>query len=365
MIPYLLLFIVVFPVVVNVFVLIITNTTAFQKQSIKGEGRPQVSVLIAARNEEDNIRRCIESLLLLDYPIAALEILVGDDASEDNTFQIVSDFAKSHSHIQVFKINGAMGNQKGKASVLAQLAHRATGDYFFFTDADIAVPRNWVRGLLGGFSNHVGIVCGVTGVSGSSYWSRFQNMDWIIGLGMIKALEDLGISAAVIGNNMAVSRAAYQAVGGYENIPFSITEDFELLKQVKLKGFTSKQLFMHNVLAHSLPEQTVLGILHQRKRWMRGAVQLPFFIVFILLTQAISFFAVGLLIVLAPLPGIIMWGLKLITQALLAYFLLRKLKQKESLFTLFLYDFYAAVLSLSLLCFYMLPTRIIWKGRKY
>ncbi len=62
---------------------------------IAGDDLPVVSILVAARNEEQNIIRCLQALTELDYPAYKLEILVGNDASEDKTRELVAAFAMS------------------------------------------------------------------------------------------------------------------------------------------------------------------------------------------------------------------------------------------------------------------------------
>ena len=328
------------------------------------EKLPKISVLVAARNEEKHISSCINALLDLKYPSRLVEILVGDDGSSDNTYALINEY-ESKGNIRVFKITERFSTQKGKADVLARLAHHATGEYFFFTDADVVVPESWIEGMLGGFKEGVGMVSGVTGIREEGMWAYFQRLDWIFALGLVKVINNLGYSATALGNNMAVSREAYYAVGGYENIPFSVTEDFELLKQIKRKGYKGGQLYNKEVLAQSAPEPGWKRLLHQRKRWMKGAVQLPFVIVAVLAIQAVFFPVLCVFLFLDPFSGIALLLIKITGQSLFVVFALRKVKEKPKLIALFLYEFYSATLSLFLLGFYFLPIRISWKGRRY
>lgn len=326
---------------------------------------PFVSVLVAVRNEEKNVQRCMEALTALNYPKDRLEILIGDDDSLDNTFDLLSEYVAKYNHVFLSRIKENLPGQKGKANVLAQLSKNAKGDYLFFTDADIKVPCNWIEEMLNGFQDNIGLVSGVTAIEGESYSARFQLLDWIFALGMVKVVNQLGYSVTAIGNNMAIRRAAYDAVGGYENIPFSITEDLEMLKQIRKKGFLGNQLFSEKVLAWSMPEQGFKNLLRQRKRWMKGALQLPRGMVAILFFQAL-FFPLFLLLLLLNLNlALSIWILKILLQSAFINYSLSRLEKNEKLIHLILYELYSVALSLSLLVYFFLPAPVVWKDRKY
>lgn len=326
---------------------------------------PQVSILVAARNEEANIAKCIKCLIALQYPKSLVEIIIGDDGSEDDTYAIASGFISQHPGIKVYKISKKLPGQKGKANVLAQLADKASGEFLFFTDADICVPPNWIEGMLSGFAPKVGLVSGVTAISGDGFWERFQCIDWLFALSMVKVLNNIGFSATALGNNMVVRREAYDAVGGYAAVPFSVTEDFELLKQIKKKGFEGNQLFQQNTLAWSAAEPSMRRLLHQRKRWMKGALELPWPIVAILGAQALFFPSLIWALFAEPALGLFALGAKWLMQSVFIAYAMSKVGHKQNPIVLGLYECYSTILSLLLLVFYFLPISIDWKGRKY
>ncbi len=326
---------------------------------------PFVSVIVAARNEEKNILRCLNALVALDYPKEKIEILVGDDDSGDKTFELITDFAAQHQNIHVTRITESFPGQKAKANVLAQLCKKAKGEFLFFTDADIQVPYSWIEEMLAGFSPNTGLVSGITIIEGESLFFRCQAVDWIFALGMVKVVNQLGYAATAIGNNMAISKEAYDAVGGYASLPFSITEDLEILKHIKRKGYEAKQLFSEKVLARSMPEPKIINLLKQRKRWMKGAVQLPWGMVAILFLQALFFPLFLLLLVLNFKLAIAIWAAKILVQSAFINYSLSQIEKNEKLIHLIIYEIYAVALSLSLLVYFFLPTPVVWKDRKY
>ena len=237
---------------------------------------PRVSILIAARNEEVALPRCLASVRALAYPAQLLEVLVGDDASTDRTRAVAEAAMQGfEGSFQVFTITDTLGQARGKANVLAQLTHQATTDYFLLTDADIALPATWVPAMLAHAAPRVGTVTGLTVVQGPSLMAQLQGIDWLLALGAIQVATDSGQPMTAMGNNMLVTRAAYRATGGYEALPATIIEDFALFKAVNAQGYGFRQLFEPAVRAASLPAGTWAALLQQRRRWARGVAALP------------------------------------------------------------------------------------------
>jgi cellulose synthase/poly-beta-1,6-N-acetylglucosamine synthase-like glycosyltransferase len=105
---------------------------------------PNVSIVIAAHNEELVIGRRIENLLALDYPVERLQILIGSDGSTDRTSEIVRLY-RPRIAFHDFAL------QRGKAQVLNDLVPLARGKYVVFTDANTFFEPSAVKELIRGF----------------------------------------------------------------------------------------------------------------------------------------------------------------------------------------------------------------------
>ncbi len=332
------------------------------KTSIKTfREEPLVSILIAARNEEHNIETCLNSLLQLNYPIDKIQILVGDDNSSDRTFEVAEKVLRHFSNSKIISITENVAHQKGKANVLAQLAHYATGEYLFITDADMLLPKNWITNMLAGLNEGVGIVTGVTHPADH----KWQSLDWLFALGIVKVMHDHRRPVTAMGNNMMITREAYDAVGGYEGIPFSVTEDFELFRQTLYKGYRAIQLYDKSVLGETKPVSDFFKLLQQRKRWMIGAVRLHWSIVSILFIQALYFPLIILALVLNTKLASLFIILKILIQTIFIKRCINKLNIKYSYLSLIVFEFYSWGLGLASSLYYLLPVGVSWKGRKY
>ena len=328
---------------------------------------PRVSILIAARNEEAAIARCLHAIRQLEYPAHLLEVLLGDDASTDATAAAATEAMQGFKGtFRILPIRENLGTARGKANVLAHLTRAATTNYFLITDADIAVPRTWVQGLLAHAQPGIGTVTGLTLVQGPRLFDRLQGLDWLISLGLVQVVSDLGRPVTAMGNNMLVTRAAYQATGGYEALPFSVTEDFELFRATLRHGFGYRILFRPEVLAESLPMPTVGALLHQRRRWTRGVESLPWWLKGGLLYYAGFYPALLALWWLAgPLPAAAVLLAKMLLQGVLAALCFRRAGRRAPLGLLPLFELYTPALTAALAIFRLLPLSFDWKGRKY
>jgi 1,2-diacylglycerol 3-beta-glucosyltransferase len=328
----------------------------------------KITIWIAARNEEDNIINCLRSIENIDYPVESLQILIGNDQSTDRTVSLVQEFVKDKFHFQLIDIQKVINSQRGKANVLANLYEHSTGKYFLICDADVIVNPIWVKGMIANFENdsNMGHQVGITSIKGDDIWAKFQSIDWLHALTLLKIAADLKIPLTGLGNNSAVTREAYQATGGYAKIPFSITEDFALFHEVVKKRFGFKNTINQDVFNQTLPMITLKEFLHQRKRWMVGALQCPWWIVFLLFLNALF---LPILIIIGfifswKLAGII-WFLKWLNQTITVLPTIIKLRQFQLIKHLFLYELYANCWQMTMIFFYFSPVKVDWKGRIY
>ncbi|MDB5243304.1 MAG: glycosyl transferase family 2, partial [Spirosoma sp.] len=177
--------------------------------------------------------------------------------------------------------------------------------------------------------------------------------------------SSFGVPVTAMGNNMAVSRDAYEAVGGYESLPFSVVEDYTLFQAIAKRGFRFHNVLNEAVLARTRPVDTLWAFLNQRKRWMRGATNLPLWMVAALYMQ---YLAVPLLLLLGwfiPVLAVCLYILKLFVQTLIISLGLGRLRQTRLWPYALLFEGYQLILGPLSVLYYLAPTKINWKGRTY
>lgn len=333
---------------------------------------PTVSILVACRNEEQNIEQCIQSLIELNYPKDKLKIIIGNDQSEDNTLKIAKQYAREYSFIQVFDVQEDSTGLKAKARVMAQLDKHAIGDYYLVTDADVRVEPNWILGLLSNMNDKIGVASGTTMVRSNGLGGLFQEIDWAYFMGLLNVISYSGVPATAVGNNMIIRKEAYWQTGGYSKIRFSITEDYKLYKEVCDKGWKWNNIMNKDVLGYSEKTNGFIPLLHQRKRWLSGGKELPwywwilfgvyggyYFMFILLVVLFIIGYPINNYLLLIPF---IKWGLQSIQISKIYNHLSQKV---PNIFQLLIYEFYLTLVTISTAIFFVLPVKTNWKDRMY
>jgi glycosyltransferase involved in cell wall biosynthesis len=100
------------------------------------------SVIIAARNEEQKITRCLEAIAGQNYPADLFEVIIVNDHSTDLTEKVVGDFIAQHPLLSV-RLLDAVG--EGKKRAITEGIHVATGRLILVTDADCQMSEGWIR----------------------------------------------------------------------------------------------------------------------------------------------------------------------------------------------------------------------------
>jgi cellulose synthase/poly-beta-1,6-N-acetylglucosamine synthase-like glycosyltransferase len=324
---------------------------------------PFLSILVAARNEEANLSRCLAALTQVDYPHDRYEILVGNDDSEDQTLAIMHEWQQQFPQlIRVWDLRQPQGaGPVGKAGILASLAQVAKGDLFLMADADMAPQKDWCKAMVRAQAGRHAIVTGFTLVEGGG----FQMVDWTFAQVILKVLSDMDRPITSMGNNMLVTKAAYSQVGGYETIPFSITEDFALFRAIYISGGTHFHAFERGGCSVTLPISSFKGLILQRTRWLHGALQAPFWTVFGLGLQALWYPTILALLCFNLGLGLCLLALKMVIQALLVMITTIKVRAKVRPYALIFFEFYSLVLSITTVFSYFVTRKTQWKGRTY
>ncbi|MFD2033371.1 glycosyltransferase [Belliella marina] len=352
----------------NLFLVILIKTNFRNYSKPKGEELPSISIVISCRNEAKNLPACLQALAALDYPEDKLQVILGDDNSSDQTAELLKSWVEERPYAIFYSVAENDGSKKinGKANALSQLIQEASGSLLLFTDADCIVPKTWAAEMVTTAMNTgAGFVTGITYIEHKDSFSVLQDIDWTFTLGMIKVLSDIGFSVTSMGNNMLIPTKAYAAVGGFEGIPFSLTEDFEIATAIQKQGYVGfHQVGVANLI-QTKGQPDFAKLLEQRKRWMQGAMKLPFVVKMLLALQALFLPLVLLLIYNYIVLGWLFWLAKFSLQSYFIFAMKRQMGQKIKPVYFVLFEIYFQFTAWATILYYFWPSKTAWKGRKY
>jgi transmembrane glycosyl transferase len=143
------------------FSAIIANNRKSKRNNLPAHSSPTppVSVIICARNEEDNLREFLPKVLEQDYP--DFEVIVVNDASEDNTSQVLDDFAKLYPHLYVTNMPNDINIISRKKLAVTVGVKAAKNELLLMTDADCyPASKDWIRSMVSNVTDGIEFVVG-------------------------------------------------------------------------------------------------------------------------------------------------------------------------------------------------------------
>jgi len=214
---------------------------------------PRVSIIVPARDEQEQIESGLRSLVQLDWP--NYEVIAIDDRSTDRTPQIMEHVAREHDtqhHLKIIRIGELPDGWLGKPHAMWTAAQQATGDYLLFTDADIVFhPESLRRAMAYAIETDADhLVVFPTHVD----WSFSKkvmlagfNVLFVFGHRPWKTADPDSRDHIGVGAFNLVKRSAYEKIGTFEALKMEIIEDMRLGKLIK-----DARLKQRNVLGKDL-----------------------------------------------------------------------------------------------------------------
>jgi 1,2-diacylglycerol 3-beta-glucosyltransferase len=328
---------------------------------------PTISIIVAARNEEENILTCLESLNKLIYPENKIDIIIVDDTSADNTLNIVSNFIHGKKRFRVvYMQENEDAKLKGKVRAMAEGIKISTGEIILTTDADCVVSPLWAKTIASYYFEDVGVVNGFTSQTASSAFSGMQAIDFIYLLFIASGTINLGKPLSCIGNNMSFRKKAYEETGGFENLPFSVTEDYLLLNSIqKLGKYRVIYPLNKDSLVISKPASSLKELFNQKKRWAVGGIDTPPLGIGLMLWS----FLTNLFLLLTPFFFSAVWLYLLIFKVSIDFFVLVPIHQRlglqKNLKYFLMFEFYYIIYVLLLPFLVLFSKKVKWKDRVY
>ena len=335
------------------------------------ESLPQVSLVIAIRNEQTNLAALFAHLRQLNYP--ALEVLLVDDQSEDESLALMQQAA-----VQAQAVGGhwrvlqSVGSGK-KAAISTALAV-AKGELIVTTDADCGFSPEWIDLLVAPFSDqNIQLVAGpvMTTAHPNYFFSAFQQVEWTSILLVTRLSFSTGIPFMCSAANMTYRKSAFEQVNGYAgNGQFLSGDDEFLLKKIlHTYGKTAvKYLHQPQLLVTTQPQSNWTSFLAQRARWASKwrRHDLGHLIIAALPALLLLLFLVSPLLLLLGKPGLQvflgLWALKISIEYLVVASVLKRFNVPLSLLAMAAtscsHPFYALATALT-----MGNKNWKWKGR--
>ncbi len=200
---------------------------------------PLISVCIPARNEEQNIRHCVEAVLVQDYP--NIEVIVLDDRSTDATPEILRQLAARNDKLKMTNGSDLPLGWAGKPHALFQASAAARGQWLCFVDADTFLKPNCLSACYAkAIETKADLFTTMNQQILGSFWEKVV-MPLVmtalsVGFSPRKVNNPAKRDAVSNGQFILIKRNIYDAIGGHEHVKDQIVEDKAIAEQVKWNG---------------------------------------------------------------------------------------------------------------------------------
>jgi biofilm PGA synthesis N-glycosyltransferase PgaC len=230
----------------------------------------RVSVIIPARNEAAHIQNCLLSLFSQTYPRIYTDILVVNDFSTDETAELVTKFSDKCRLLNLSDYLTNPVNSYKKKAIETGIAH-SSGELIICTDADCIMGTDWILSLVSAYQkeNRVFVAAPVKIIPDGSKLSVFQTLDFISLQGITGASVSKNLYPMCNGANLAYSRKAFNAVGGFADIDHIASgDDMLLLKKIQY-SFPGRAGYVKDprAIVSTVSAGNIRTFFKQRIRW--------------------------------------------------------------------------------------------------
>lgn len=232
--------------------------------------KTKVSVLVAARNEEENIENLLLSLYNQTFEKKSFEVIIIDDHSEDRTKEIIDTFVNNNKDLNV-KVY--ISESQGKKAAISQALHKAENELIIVTDADCILNSRWIESIVAYYqkTHSKMILAPVLLTPSDTLFEKIQVLEHLSLIGSTAGSAAICFPVMCNGANMAYEREAALEVEKYRhdfNIPSG--DDMFLLEQfVKHYGCKNvKFLLNKSAIVKTKTCKTLKDFFRQRRRWV-------------------------------------------------------------------------------------------------
>ena len=300
----------------------------------------KISIIIPARNEEENIKNCLDSICNQSYPKNLFQIIVVDDHSVDSTATIVLNYPAENIQLislKDFTKGQEINSYKKKAIEIA--IEKCTGDLIITTDADCIAKKDWLITIAAFYknTNAAFIAAPVAYRHEDNFLKIFQSLDFMTLQGITGAAVFKKIHSMCNGANLAYEKKVFYEVNGFKGIDNIASGDDMLLMHKIYSLYPDRVHFLKSssAIVSTTAMDTLQSFFNQRIRWaskadkyddkrITGVLVIVYFFNLVLLCMLIAaiFFSVQISIVNCQLSILEWWLALLLAKTIVELFFL-------------------------------------------
>jgi poly-beta-1,6-N-acetyl-D-glucosamine synthase len=326
----------------------------FPESPDKKEYPGPVSVIICARNEAENLRQFLPSVLEQDYP--SFEVIVVNDCSEDGTDDVLGEMLLKYPHLRVSSITRDPKFTHSKKFAQFIGIRAAENELLLFTDADCRTDSpEWIKMMVSGFSEEIDFVLGYGGyIREKGLMNSYIRYDTLFIALQYLGMAVKGIPYMGVGRNLAWRKPVFFRNKGFGAHNHIASGDDDLFVNANATPENTRVEFRIGSHTRSVAAVTAAAWVKQKQRHLTTAGYYKARDKFLLMLEPLSrvlFYSlfIFLLSQLYLWPYLVaVFGLRLISQSLTIYFASGRLNEHGIIMASVIFDFFSPLINISL-----------------
>ena len=261
-----------------IYYVIIFGKFSFAKPQSSTPKRIPISVIVCAKNEEENVKNFIPLLAEQDYP--QFEIVLIDDASSDGTLDVLEEYEKKYPNIKLVKVENNEAFWGNKKFALTLGIKAAKYEYLLFTDADCyPVSKDWITKMSSQFTQQKNIVLGYGAYEkiAGTFLNKLIRFETLLAATQMFSWAKIGKPYTGVGRNMAYKREEFFKVRGFMDHMKIRSGDDDLFINQAANGTNTTICFAQDSFTYSKPKTTFKEWFTQKRRHVSTAGHYKFF----------------------------------------------------------------------------------------
>jgi len=255
-----------------IFYLIFFRRFAFLKQKETSKNNIPVSIIICAKNEAKNLQVFLPSIISQDYP--DFEIILINDASSDNTLDVMTQFSNTHSNIKIVDVKNVETFWGNKKYALTLGIKTSKNDLLLFTDADCKpVSKYWIKEMCSHIKDKKTITLGYGAYSKikNSFLNKLIRFETLITAIQYFSFAKMGMSYMGVGRNLAYTRKVFFDANGFTNHIKVLSGDDDLFVNQVSTNKNTAICFSKESFTESIPNTKYKNWYKQKRRHISSA----------------------------------------------------------------------------------------------
>lgn len=266
------LFIVVVSIQVFFYGIIFNSLTKHKKVKPKLKNI-SVSVIICAKNEAENLRSFLPSIMTQDY--SNFEVILINDNSTDDTLKVIENFKEKHNNIKIVNVKPVEKFWGNKKYALTLGIKSATNDFLLFTDADCKpLSKHWIQEMSSHFTNDKTIVLGYGAhkkIKGSII-NKLIRYETLLTAIQYLSYASLGQPYMAVGRNLAYRKEQFFEANGFMQHMHIKSGDDDLFINQVAKASNTTICISQDSFTESIPKQSLKDWTLQKRRHISTAI---------------------------------------------------------------------------------------------